>query len=129
MRDLWQKMIKYLGIGVFNTSVGYGVIFGLMWSGVALEVANIVGYGIGFILSYFLNKHFTFSSPSSHKRDLPRFGIAMGVAYIFQLASVSALHNLLGVNPYFATIIGGGVYVVVGFIMSKNWVFINTKGE
>ena len=114
-KDIYQKGIKYLAVGVVNTIVGYGVIFALMWGGLIPELANIVGYSVGFIVSYLLNKRYTFASPASHKRDLPRFGFAMGLAYIAQLGSMSALHRALEMNPYLATIIGSGVYVVVGF--------------
>lgn len=130
IKDIYQKSIKYLAVGVVNTLVGYGVIFALMWGGLMPELANIVGYGVGFIVSYLLNKRYTFASPASHKKDLPRFGFAMGLAYIAQLGSMSALHRALEMNPYLATIIGSGVHVVVGFFVSRNWAFVShKKGE
>ncbi|WP_295698172.1 GtrA family protein [uncultured Helicobacter sp.] len=128
-RHSWQKSgIMYLGIGVINTCVGYGAIFAFLWLGIIPEVANIIGYALGFILSYYLNKTFTFASPASHKRDLPRFGFAMGVAYIAQLMAMSAAYRILDINPYLSQIIGGAVYVCVGFMMSRLWVF-NTDGK
>ncbi|MCX2717537.1 GtrA family protein [Helicobacter sp. MIT 21-1697] len=120
----WQKAsIMYLGIGIINTCVGYGVIFALIFYGIMPEVANVIGYGVGFVLSYFLNKTFTFASPSSHKRDLPRFAFAMGVAYLGQFLVMSFAYRFLALNPYFAQIIGGAVYVCIGFVISKCWVF------
>ncbi|CAM3291543.1 GtrA family protein [Helicobacter labetoulli] len=130
MKDIYQKGVKYLAVGVANTFVGYGMIFGLMWGGLMPEIANILGYSVGFIVSYLLNKRYTFASPASHKRDLPRFGLTMGLAYIAQLGSMSTLHRVCEINPYVATIIGSGVYVVVGFFVSKNWAFVShKKGE
>ncbi|RDU60535.1 GtrA family protein [Helicobacter marmotae] len=115
--------LMYLGIGIINTCVGYGVIFLALWCGFMPEVANIIGYGVGFIISYILNKTFTFASPSSHKRDLPRFLLAMGVAYIAQFITMSCSYRIFGLNAYIAQIVGGAVYVCIGFVMSRYYAF------
>lgn len=120
----WSKEgIKYLCVGILNTCVGYGVIFLLVWCGMMIEVANILGYAVGILVSYLLNKSFTFQSKQSHRRDLPRFVLAMGIAFLCQFTFVSILYRFMGVNAYIALVIGGGVYVVVGFVCSKVWVF------
>ncbi|WP_334083465.1 GtrA family protein [Helicobacter typhlonius] len=124
MKNPWHKAgIKYLSVGIVNTCVGYGVIFFALWCGIVSEVANVIGYGVGFVVSYILNKTFTFASPSSHKRDLPRFALAMGVAYVAQFFVMSFVYRILDMNPYFAQIVGGVVYVCVGFVMSKCYAF------
>ncbi|MCH5314230.1 MAG: GtrA family protein [Helicobacter sp.] len=121
----WQKAgIMYLIVGVINTCVGYGIIFFALYCSLMPELANALGYGIGFIVSYCLNKTFTFASSSSHKRDLPRFALAMGIAYITQLLAMSFAYRILDVNPYIAQIVGGAVYVCLGFVISKCWVFL-----
>lgn len=120
-----KEGVKYLCVGALNTCVGYGLIFALVWCGLMPEVASALGYGVGIAFSYWLNKHFTFQSSNSHRRDLPRFVLAMGLAFICQLAVVSVLHRLAGLNAYFAIICGGGVYVIVGFVCSKLWAFKN----
>ncbi|TLD95473.1 GtrA family protein [Helicobacter jaachi] len=126
-RSLHKAGILYLCVGVINTCVGYGIIFALIWCGLVPEVANVLGYIVGFIVSYFLNKTFTFASSSSHKRDLPRFAISMGVAYIVQLLAMMLSYRIFEWNVYLCQIVGGAFYVAVGFAMSRFWAFKKPK--
>ncbi|ASM35566.1 GtrA-like protein [Campylobacter sputorum subsp. bubulus] len=43
------KLIKYLLVGVLNTIVGFGIIFGLMFLGVSPEISNLSGYLVGIV--------------------------------------------------------------------------------
>lgn len=123
-KGFWkQSQVMYLCVGVVNTGVGYGTIFVLLWLGIIPEVANFIGYVLGFGVSYMLNKTFTFRSHASHKRDLPRFALSMGVAYISQLVVLSFLYRFMDCNVYLAQILSGGVYVFIGFMMSSKWAF------
>lgn len=128
-RSFAKSGIMYLCIGVINTLVGYGIIFALLFFGCIPELANALGYAVGFIVSYLLNKSLTFASPASHKRDLPRFGLAMGIAYFAQFIVMSTSHRIMGFNPYLAQILGGVVYVCVGFVLSRCWVFVKAKAQ
>lgn len=55
-----KKLIKYPLVGILNTIIGFGIIFGLMFTGVSPEISNLSGYSIGIVISYILNKIFTF---------------------------------------------------------------------
>lgn len=123
-KGFWKRnQIIYLSVGVLNTAVGYGTIFVLLWLGTIPEVANFIGYLLGFSVSYMLNKTFTFQSSASHKRDLPRFALSMSVAYISQFIVLSFLYRFMECNVYLAQILSGGAYVFVGFMMSSKWAF------
>lgn len=120
-----NTFIKYGIIGVFNTLVGFGIIFFLFFLGVYPELSNFIGYVIGFFVSYFLNKKYNFKSENSHKKDLPKFLLSMSLAYILNLLVLIICYRYLDVNVYISQILAGTVYVLTGYILSKIWVFKN----
>ena len=120
---LQNSALRYALVGVANTAVGLGVIFVLMYMGAKPEVANLLGYIVGFFNSYFLNKKFTFKSHNSHKQDFVRFGVAMGVSYLINLAVLVVLHYEFGVDKYLSQIIANVSYTISGYAISKLWAF------
>lgn len=128
MREILSKLlgntlIVYGLVGVTNTCVGLGLCLLLTFLGLVPEVANLFGNIAGVINSYFLNKKFTFKSNNSHKQDAWRFGVAMGVAYLANLATLSITHRIFGVDVYIAQICSSVVYTIVGYLVSKFWAF------
>ena len=62
LRTLFDaKLWKFLLVGVINTLVGTGIMFGLYnLSNCSYWVSSAANYVLTSILSFFLNKHFTF---------------------------------------------------------------------
>ena len=56
-----QTFLRFLLVGVINTVVGTAVMFG-MYNGLHCSywVSSAANYVVGSLVSYFLNKHFTF---------------------------------------------------------------------
>lgn len=117
-----KKLVKYLCVGILNTIVGFGIIFGLMFFRVNPEISNLIGYAIGLIFSYVMNKFFTFESKNRSKKEFIKFILAMLAAYILNFITLKICLGL-GINPYFSQIISGGVYTVSGYLLSRFWVF------
>ena len=107
MKELLKKIFdptffRFILVGIVNTLVGYGVMFGLYnlaglytWGEVGEWVSSAANYIVGSVVSFFLNKHFTFrgwgrpsiraqyhrllvaglrSSPASHGLAAGRYG-------------------------------------------------------
>lgn len=77
------KMWKFLLVGLLNTLVGDGASFLLinltdwgMWWSTALPMA------LASVMSYFLNKHFTFRSTERGWRPAVRFALNIAVCYV-----------------------------------------------
>ena len=61
MRFLDKKLIKFLLVGVLNTIVGAGVMFLLYnLAHFGYWFSSVCNYIVGGVLSFFLNKYFTF---------------------------------------------------------------------
>ena len=77
------KMWKFLLVGVLNTLVGDGLSFLLinvtaigLWWGTALPMA------LASVMSYFLNKHFTFKNTEKGWRPILRFAVNIAACYL-----------------------------------------------
>jgi putative flippase GtrA len=78
---------RYALAGVANTVVGYSVILALdLGLGWRPWLANAVGYGLGILLSYVLNRRFAFRSRRAHRSALPAFILAAASCWGLNLA-------------------------------------------
>ena len=118
-----STFIKYLIIGVFNTIIGYGIIFILMAFGIIPEIANIIGYIIGILVSYALNKFYTFKTKSKSKKEFFRFIVSMICAYLINLFVLIVLYRYFHIDKYIATIIASIFYTLSGYVFSKYFAF------
>lgn len=77
------KLFRFLVVGVINTVVGTGIMFGLYnLAHASYWVSSAANYILTSILSYFLNKYFTFRSRETGWRPVVRFALNIGVCYL-----------------------------------------------
>ncbi len=115
------QFVTYNIVGIANTIVGFSIIFFLMFAGLSATVSNVIGYAIGAVFSYHLNKKYTFKSTTNSKTQAVKFFSVLFVAYLLNFAT---LQWLLGfVNPYLAQFISAVVYTLSSFILAKFIVF------
>lgn len=75
--------IKFLLVGVINTLVGTAVMFGfynLLHAG--YWVSSAANYIVGSIVSYLLNKHFTFQNKEKSVKQMVTFVLNITVCYL-----------------------------------------------
>lgn len=111
-------------VGVINTLVGLGAIFtakALFGAGDAL--ANAIGYAIGLATSFGLNSRWTFRYGGRIAPSILRFGLAFGISYALNLATVFYLRDGAQLNSYLAQAIGIIPYTVAFYLLSKKFVF------
>lgn len=118
-----NEPLRYILVGGFNTLIGYTIIASLFYVGFFPELSNFIGYFIVIFISYFLNKKYTFRSEDSHKKNLPRFISSMLIAYLFNLLTFEIFYRVLSVNIYLSQIYAVVVYTLIGYFLSKKWVF------
>ena len=72
-----KKLIKFLMVGVVNTLVGTAIMFGLYnWT------ASAANYILTSILSFFLNKHFTFQNRAKGAPQALLFSLNIALCYL-----------------------------------------------
>jgi len=111
-------------VGALNSFVGLGTIFAaLYFLRLGAVEANVLGYGIGFVLSFLLNKHWTFRFEGDYLRSLVLFGAVLGISYIVNLGVVLLSWRQLGLSVYLAQIAGLLIYTIVSFLGARYLAF------
>ncbi len=87
MKHVWQlfddAMWRFLLVGVINTVVGTAIMYALYnLVGVGYWLSSAANYILTSILSYFLNKHFTFRATERGWRPVVRFALNIAVCYV-----------------------------------------------
>ena len=114
---------RFLLVGVGNTLAGLVIIFVAKAIGIGDVMANAAGYGAGLVLSFVLNKRWTFRHDGPVFSTLVRFIVVIGLAYVANLAFVLGAISVLGINSYIAQALGIPVYTAVAYLGSRWYVF------
>lgn len=77
------KLLRFLIVGVINTLVGMAIMFGLYnLAGCTYWVSSAANYILTSILSFFLNKYFTFKNKEQSAAQVLRFVVNIAVCYL-----------------------------------------------
>lgn len=129
-----RQLFKFGLVGILNTVVGTMVMF------FAYNVLNMgywfssaMNYIVGSILSYFLNKYFTFGSKKRSKREVIRFLVNIALCYLLAYGLAQSIVKKLIVAmdismkerilEQVAMIFGMCFFVVLNFLGQKLFVF------
>lgn len=124
-----KQFFRFLTVGVFNTLLGYCIIFACMYlAKMSPEASNITGYAVGLVTSYLLNRTYTFRSQQKHRSELIRFLIVFAVAYGLNFAMLVILIHKMSVHEGLSQVLAGVVYVATSFILNKYYVFKISHG-
>ena len=127
------QFIRFLGVGVINTAVGTGTMF-LLYNvfGAGYWISSAFNYIVGSIVSYILNKKFTFKNQDSNKKTIIKFIVGIAVCYGIAYGIAKPLvHTLLSgqsqtVADNVAMLVGMGLFVIINYLSQKFFTF-NSK--
>lgn len=135
MKKLLQKIFnktfwKFILVGAANTAVGTGIMF-LFYNVFHFSywISSASNYVFGSILSYILNKTFTFQSSEKAARTIPRFVLNISVCYLvaYGLAKPMITALLSGyaknVQENLAMILGMCFFVGLNYLGQRLFVF------
>ena len=93
---------RFILVGVVNTLVGYGVMFGLYnlaglhrLGDTGYWISSAANYVVGSIVSFFLNKHFTFRRHGGGLAQPLRFAVNIAVCYLLAYSAAQPAVNWL----------------------------------
>ena len=92
-----------------------------MFFGLSATMSNIIGYFFGAILSYTLNRKYTFKSKDIKHSEALKFFMVLGISYLLNFMTLQWL--LESINPYYAQLISAIVYTLSSFVLAKFFVF------
>ncbi len=143
------KLLKFIAVGILNTIVGTAIMFSLYnLAHFGYWFSSAANYIITSIMSFFLNKYFTFKSKGSIWRELPRFAANIAVCYflaygIAKKATLAVLAHLPGslyigimtdifpseakMSENIAMLVGMGLFVVFNYFGQRFFAFKNEE--
>lgn len=129
---------RFLAVGIVNTLVGYGVMFGLWnlaglhaWGNTGYWISSAANYIIGSIVSFFLNKHFTFRNQEKGAGVVLRFILNISVCYLLAYGLAKpAVSIALGrfefseqVQGNLTMLAGSGLFVLLNYFGQRFFTF------
>ena len=100
------SMLRFLLVGVVNTLVGAGIMFLLYnLAGCFYWLSSAANYIVGGVVSYFLNKYYTFKNTERSWRQVLRFALNVAVCWLlaYGIAKPLALRLLAGFDEKLQT--------------------------
>lgn len=128
------QLIKFVLVGISNTLIGTGCIY-FLYNLIHLGywLSSTVGYAIGSVWSYFMNKNFTFKNTEKGIRPVIRFVINIAICYVVAFSIAQPLTGFI-LNKMFynmsvkiidniAILVGSGLFVLMNFVGQKFFAF------
>lgn len=126
--------VKFILVGVINTLIGMSVMFLLFnLCGCSYWLSSTSNYLIGGIVSFFLNKHFTFQNKEHSWQQVIMFTVTLASCYLISYSISRFLSDSLlkNANPTLrgnVALVGGAVlYVVLNYLGQKHLVFSHNR--
>lgn len=124
------RLLKFLLVGVLNTLVGAAIMFLLYnLAGCTYWVSSAAIYLIGSVLSYFLNKSFTFQNKGHSWKIVTKFVLNILVCYLlaYGIAKPLALQLLAGqsrkIQENAAMMVGLVLFTLFNYVGQRFFVF------
>jgi len=119
-----KQFSRFLAVGLFNTTLGYCIIFTCMYLfRMSPESSNVTGYAAGLLMSYVLNRNYTFKSRQRRHSEIIRFLAVFGLAYGANFAVLLILIHGIDMHKGLSQLLAGMFYVGISFLMHKHYVF------
>lgn len=138
MKHVLLEMSRFASVGVLATLVGLGgTLFLYNGFGLGYWASSALAFVAGALVSFFLNRRFTFRDEGAWVWALVRFalnvavcyGIAFGVARPATLKLLAAWNQNLSVSvsENLSLAVGNGLYTLVNYLGQKWFVFHKGK--
>ena len=115
-----KQFLKFVVIGVLSTTVNYSIFYILYQSlSVYYMKASSMGFIVGVLAGYRLNKSWTFCIKEKTKDYIYKYFIVYFISLILGLGLLKFFVTVLGIVPKLAT------FLMIGFTTCTN--FLGTK--
>lgn len=124
MTAILRTGLRFGLVGLANTAVGLGTILAMLAAGLGDYAANMCGYAVGLVVSFVLNRTWTFGIRGAVAwREALAFLLAVAVSYLVNLGLLGTMRAL----GYRESLIGQAVavlgYSACFFVLSGCFVF------
>ena len=119
-----KQIISFLGVGVIATLSHYALLITLVEVFDADAVAgSVAGAALGALVSYVLNRNYTFNSELPHSTTMPKFFAVAGLAMISNFVLMKVFVDYLLLPYLVAQVITTVILIAITFGLNKIWSF------
>ena len=125
-----RTVIKFLAVGVVNTLVGCGTMFLLYnLAHCSYWASSAANYVVGGIVSFFLNKYFTFQNKERSWKQLGMFVINITICYLLAYGMAKPVVSWIlhdqskSMQENLSMLVGMGAFVVFNYVGQRLVVF------
>ena len=135
-----QKLLRFIIVGCINTVVGTAIMFGLYnLASCSYWVSSAANYILTSILSFFLNKYFTFQNKERSWKQVAKFIINIAVCYVLAYYVAQPLTgwllNALGwslearISDQIAMLVGQVIFTLLNYTGQKFFAFKSPENK
>lgn len=131
-----NEAARFIAVGIVNTLFGSIIMFVLYNAfNCSYWLSSACNYFFGSILSFFLNKYFTFRNDEKSLKQVARFIVNILICYFlaYSIAKPLAFSLISGLNTKIAEnlamFIGMIFFTALNFVGQKFFAFKNKQGE
>ena len=124
-----RTLFFYLLVGGTSAFV-YFVVFTLFWKwfDVNYKISVSIGYVLSVVTHFTANRRFTYQSHDKKLHtQLPKYLSVVLLNYLITLFIVHGMVSTLHLSPYFGIVVSIGITLLIGYLMTKHWVFKKTE--
>lgn len=131
MKKFFDKsMIKFALVGVINTLIGAGTMFLLYnLAHCSYWISSAANYLVGGVVSFFLNKYYTFNNKDRNWRQVIKFALTVSVCYLlsYGAAKPAVMYLLKNLDRKWqeniAMTVGMCLYFVLNYLGQRFFAF------
>jgi len=121
-----KKAFIFALVGILNTTIGLLSIYIFRKMTGDEVLANISGYSIGFVISYYLNGKLTFSSKITCLKTFLKFLFAFLFSWSVNITIVLFFIDQK-YSPELSHVIGMPAFTIIFYLLSRFYVFTNPE--
>lgn len=127
---MFFQFLRFTLVGGVGTAAHYSILI-LLVSGLHVHPVpgSTVGFLVGMIINYTLNKSFTFSSTRAHREAFWRFATVAAIGISINTSAMAFLTMILNLHYLLAQVLATALALSWNFLGSRHWVFSDIPPE
>ena len=118
----FEKFVKFSLVGVLNTIIGYGIFFILSFY-VNYILALLIAHIIGVMNSYFWNRSWVFQSKKNKIIEFLKFYSVYGIMLLINIATLYYLVSIFEISPQVSQLIILPFITILTYAGHNYWSF------
>jgi putative flippase GtrA len=118
-----KMFLKFGTVGFFNTLITLGSYTLFIYIGINYLAANVLGYSLGVLNSFYWNKKWVFQDQTKKASVFLKFIAVNILTLAFNTFALYILVSQLGLHPVLANVFAIGSGLALNFIMNVKWTF------